>query len=512
MRTVFLLLLSAVFSLNLSAQSDSFQKRVVLIDNFGPELNGIQASILSFQQDLEEIQNPKLIKKDIDSIDVIKMMVKKIESSIAESAYSINTRKSKTEIAELDKIITERAKYTNAEALHKQLEYGSNYSKKLNKLISSIKNKKYNQAKVLLYSLNSEEIIIAEKFEENDSFLLREKNMQEALKQSITKKKAEIEKTLSFPEKAIQNIRDQKQELELQKNIFKNIQKELSQIQFDIEFKTWSLGMFKCDQGASYLISLEHPNLMMLANDGNLKSVIKLDPTGPNSYDVAYACKKLGSFGSCLDNQSKELCRLDEECMGSLSEMEENYDRGNFFNLVKNVLPSGILVDQQMKYRDETQFNLLRGFHEEGRLGYFSLEELVIMIDPVNESIKTIESKNPEEHLKKIKQVIDIAKKRSILSIPKRSGSKPSSTKTEQTKRSLEYLYSAMNTSLETILSDDVIQNRVYADCDQALAEDNGFCSFSKAWREKVKVFERVKEVKNLTPEECPRGVFRLGQ
>lgn len=51
-------------------------------------------------------------------------------------------------------------------------------------------------------------------------------------------------------------------------------------------------------------------------------------------------------------------------------------------------------------------------------------------------------------------------------------------------KRSVDYIFASMTSELEKILNDDTLQAR-------------------------VKVFDDLQETKNLTPDECPRGVFR---
>lgn len=509
MSTALFVLLSAVLSLNSWAQEISFQSRVKEIEDFQRELVEIQSSISSFQQKLTQENNPKLIKKDLDSISVIQMMTEKIERKITEKTYSSHNRNMRNEIAELKKLEDQRKLYTDTQETRKKLESGRNYSEKLNRFIRSIKSRKYNQAKILFYTLTPEEKIIAEKFEQADTYIQRELNVQDHLIKSVSNKKNEIHKMLMSCENAIADIRDQKEELALQLNVFDSLQKELSQVQFDFQFKTWSLGLFNCEQKAGYFVPNKFPNLMMLTNDSNLTSVIKLNPAEPLSYEIVYACKKLGSFGGCLDNQSKELCRLDPECLGHLSDMEIEYDRNLFFNQIKNVLSVEILKEQQARYLDNTQYNMLRGLYEEGRLGYLSLEDLAGLIDPVISFASSLDTMDPDAFFKKVKTEVELQRKKTLLAFPKSLGPKPNAVKVEQTKKSLDYLYNAMGSSLETILRDDVIQNRIFADCDLSQSE-SGFCTSSREWREKAKVFEKVREVKNLVPDECPRGVFRF--
>jgi hypothetical protein len=92
----------------------------------------------------------------------------------------------------------------------------------------------------------------------------------------------------------------------------------------------------------------------------------------------------------------------------------------------------------------------------------------------------------------------------------KKMGTGSNSLKMEQTKASLNYLFTSMQTELKVILSDDVIQNRISKDCDKLETANVQFCQASSEWKNRVKVFEAKKEIISLTPNKCPRCVFRL--
>jgi hypothetical protein len=190
--------------------------------------------------------------------------------------------------------------------------------------------------------------------------------------------------------------------------------------------------------------------------------------------------------------------------------METSYQRNDFFSRVRPFLGAELLGERLKDYRDEEKFNLLQAMDESKRLGYYSLEELYSMMEPMIEMSKKIEAKTPEDYLKKMKMEIEKSKKIATDQIIKKMGTGANSTKMEQTKASMNYLFTSMQTELEVILSDDVIQNRISKDCDKAESANVQFCQASSEWKDRVKVFEAKKEIKNLTPNECPRGVFRL--
>ena len=169
-----------------------------------------------------------------------------------------------------------------------------------------------------------------------------------------------------------------------------------------------------------------------------------------------------------------------------------------------------LIVDILKEYQDVEKFNVLKGMNDSKKLGYYKLEELYSMMNPIIEMSKTLEAKTPEDYLKKIKIEIDKSKKKAIDQIMKKSGPGTSPQKMEQTKTSLNYLYTSMQTELEDILSDDVIQNRAYKNCESSEIDREKFCQASSEWRSRVKAFEPKTEITNLTPTECPRGVFRF--
>jgi hypothetical protein len=392
----------------------------------------------------------------------------------------------------------------------KALSNNQDNSPRLKQYIQSVRDGKDNKSKIIFFTLNQSDKLIAQEFDNANTYLIRERYMQEPLDGEIQEQKNKIESSLSYPEDTIREIKQSQNDLKAQLEIFQNLKAELSSTQYDFKFETWSLGLFNCESKASYFRPTEFDNLIMLKNENSLMSVIKIDPAQPSSFQIVYHCKKHGRFGGCLDNTQKELCRLDQQCLKSLLEMEASYKRNEVFTRLRSHLAPELLKERLKDYRNSEKFNFLQAMNDSKRLGYYNLEEIYSMMDPMIEFSKNLDANNPEDYFKKIKMELEKSKKKAMDEIVKKIGSGANPQKMDQTKTSLNYLYSSMQSEIEVILNDDVIQSRAFQSCDISGLESEKFCQASIEWKNRVSVFESQNEVKNLTPNECPRGVFRF--
>lgn len=506
------------FSATLLAQKIEHKERVALedyrvrigaIDDFVLPTQQIEKSIQEFKAEVANFKNPKILKKDQAQLDELNQKATKMEADVKSAAYFIETKRAKVEIKELEAKIKEREKFLETQKLLKELESNSAYSGRMNRFIEHTKASKYNQAKAVYFTLNAVEKGIADDFEKANTYLIQQRYMQDPLEEDIVNRKKKIEELLKYPEQSKEKITVIETELQKQKLVFQSIKDELKLDQFDIKFDLWSMGMFNCEKKAQYFRPINYPEMLMLKNEGGLASVLKLDPKNPTGYQIAYACKKKGRFGGCLDNEKKELCRLDASCLESLGRMEGAYNRNTFFTELQSKLPHELLKTQQINYRDQAKFNLIQALAEDNKLGYFTQEEIYSMMDPIIEISKTIVAKTPEEYLKKIKLEIDKNQKKMIASISKLAGAKPNADKVANSKRAVDYIFVSMSTELEKILNDDTLQTRAFEDCGSPAPGREIFCEENALWQEKVKIFDELHETKNLTPDECPRGVFR---
>ena len=492
------------------AQAPNFEERINSIDEYASVLKKIEAEISATKVEIDSFKNSKIILKDQQVLDSLKFQVTKISKDVSGNGEYVEAERIKNELKELKRLMHEREMYVANQDKLKALSNNQDNSPRLKQYIQSVKDGKDTKSKILFFTLNQSDKITAQEFDKANTFLIRERYMQEPLDKEIKEQKKKIESSLSYPENAIQKIKQSQNDLTAQQEIFQKIKTELSSTQYDFKFETWSLGLFNCESKASYFRPTEFDDLIMLKNEESLMSVIKIDPAHPTSFQIVYHCKKPGRFGGCLDNTQKELCRLDQQCLKSLLEMEASYKRNEVFTRLRPHLAPELLQDRLKDYRNVEKFNFLQAMNDSKKLGYYNLEEIYSMMDPMIEFSRNLEANNPEDYFKKIKIELDKSKKKAIDQIVKKIGAGANSQKMEQTKTSLNYLYSSMQSELEVILNDDVIQNRAFKNCDISDLESEKFCQASIEWKNRVTVFESQNEVKNLTPNECPRGVFRL--
>lgn len=519
MKKIITLLSCLLLSSPLLAQKTEHKERVALenyririqaIDDFVISAQKIEQSAKDFKAEVANYKNPKILKKDQVQLEALAQKATTIESEVASATYFVETKSAKVQIKELEKMLEEREKFLSTQKLLKELESNPDYTMRMNRFIELTKASKYNQAKAMYFTLNAVEKGIADNYEKANTYLIQQKYMQDPLEEEIINKKKKIEDTLQYPEKSIVKINANEAELQKQKLAFQMIQDELKLDQYDIKFDTWAMGLFNCEKSnPQYFVPVNYPNMLMLKNEGGLQSVLKLDPKNPTGYQIAYACKKKGRFGGCLDNEKKELCRLDSACLESLGRMEGAYNRNAFFTDLQSKFPHELLKKQQSDFREPTKFNLIQALAEENKLGYFKQEEIYSMMDPIIEVSKTIVAKTPEEYIKKFKVEIDKNQKKMIASITKLAGSKPDVTKIENSKRAVNYIFVSITTEMEKILNDDTLQARAYEDCGTPAPGREVFCEENALWQDRVRNFDELHQTKNLTPDECPRGVFR---
>ena len=492
------------------AQTPSFEDRINAVDEYASVLKKVEAEINSVKVEIESYKNAKIIEKDQQVLKGLNFQISKIFQDVSANRDYVESERIKKELVELKRLIHNKELYANAQNKSKSISENEANSPRLKKYIQSVIDGKDKKSQIIYFTLSQKDQVAAQAFDNANTYLIRERYMQEPLEKEIQQQKKKIDSSLSYPEEAVREIKQSLNDLKAQEAIFQNLKSELSSTQYDFKFETWSLGLFNCESKASYFKPTEFDNLIMLKNEDSLMSVIKIDSEHPKTFQIVYHCKKPGRFGGCLDNTQKELCRLDQQCLKSLLEMESSYQRNDFFSRVRPFLAAELLGARLKDYRDNEKFNLLKAMDESKKLGHYSLEELYSMMDPIIEISKKIEAKTPEEYLKKIKLEIEKSKKIAIDQIIKKNGAGANTPLMDQTKASLNYLYTSMQTELEVILSDDVIQNRSYKDCEKAESGNDQFCRASREWKDRVRVFEPKKEIKNLTPNECPRGVFRL--
>ena len=417
-------------------------------------------------------------------------------------------------MADLDKTMKEKALYDQAKKEMEAIEKKYINSSKFTKYFELLQQGKYTSAKIKYTLLNKEEKDIAERYEEHFNYTAREVNSQEYLKKSIKKLENEIAYTLSYPENAILKIQSADQETRRTISLFNDFKNTITRVvQFDYKLPSqWDLGLFSCEakNKPKYLRFKNYPNLVVLDNEGTYNSVIKLSLDEPKKLNVVYHCSKMGSFGACLENKEKKLCRLDASCDQNLSEMEKSFDRNKAFVSIQSTMGSTILTNKKSELQDPKSINVISEFAKVNRLGFYTKDQLLNLMDPLIEKSKNIVGTNPEDFYRKLKLEITSLEKSEQVRLQKIPGFSSNKSKKADTLNALSYLIASVDGDIAKIKETDAIQEYTFKSCSSIASEFASFCQLYTSFKFKAKRFEEVEEIQNFVANECPRVVFRF--
>lgn len=517
-----LILLVCLVSTTLNAQTvpkfSELELRIKAVDNFvAQELPLIKTSVDQALKEIEKFKDPKIVALDEKQKTIYQEKIRAAQVDMHAAENSLSVAHCKNLMIELDKMIKEKELYTQAKKTLQTMENDRNNSVKLKKYYSLTKAQKYNLAKVNYLLLNPADKQKAQEYEKNYNYTVREANRQEYVQSEIKNYKDKVIASLAYPENAIAKIKaadDQEKTAMEQFAVFKKTVEE--SLQFDYQLPgTWSMGLFSCEASKKpkYLRFKNSPNLVVLDNEGNYNAVIRLESAEPKKFSMVYHCSKMGSFGVCLENKAKKLCRLDNDCADSLTQMESTFDRNSFFLKFQNALPVHLLQSKKNEMLDPKKFNLISELAKMGRLGFYtSANELYNLFDPILEKVKTLQANTPEDFYKKIKPEIALFEKVEKARLQKLPGYSASSDRGTYSLQALSYMIATINGELEKIKEGDTIQEYSYKTCSQNSPDLQDFCLSYKSFLAKAKSFEAVEEIQNIVPEECPRVVFRFQQ
>lgn len=492
------------------------EERYNITQNFkNNELENIGQEIQKKKIEIENYQSSKFLKYDLAIKAKLAEELKNLETRYNEQASTINIYNARNTLNSLKKYVDEKALFDTAKSANEKLEKDRNNSNRLNKFYQALKESKYTKAKIQYALLNPFEKLKADEFEKNNTYILQNQGNQQFLKDEIKKYKIKAIDELSKPEAAIVELKTITQEANNSYAKFQNFKKGLeNNLQFDYKLPSvWDIGLFSCEEKnkPKYFRLKNYPNLVILSNEGSTNSVIKLDPDHKTSLNIAYKCKKMGSFGACLDNKEKSLCQLDSECGQALSEAEGAYNQKQFFNLYQVPFATTLLNDKKKEMTAPTAVNLISEFAKQGRLGFYkSAGELFSFFDQFSEKIKSFPSSSPDDFFKKVKTEIsnmEKAEKKRLASLP---GFSESSEKGKQTLQLLSYALLSVQSSLEEVIDNDVLQRYAYKSCSENNSNHPDFCEKYKDYQAKADLFGPKEEIVNFVPEECPRVVFRF--
>lgn len=513
---LFLLTLSSTSIAQTVPKFSELELRIQGIESFVTKtLPEIKTQLNQSLKSIEEFKDPKLVNPDEKQKILFfeKINYCMIEIEAAENSLSLSS--AKNSMSELDKIIKEKGQYTAAKNSLQTMEKDSSSSIKLKKYFSHIKARKYTQAKIVFALLNFEEKSKASEYEKVHNYIIREAGRQEFVETEIKRLKNKVIKSLTYPENAIAQINlqfDEEKKTTMQFNAFKKA--ILDSTQYDYLLPTsWNIGLFSCeaDKKPKYFRFKNYPNLLVLDNEGNYNAILKLAAGDPKKLDVTYRCEKLGSFGVCLDNKEKKLCKLDANCAEDLSRMEENFDRNLFFSRYQGTFPQHLLESKRAEMLDPLKLNLISELAKLNRLGFYqSQTEVYNLITPMIEKTKVTQANSPEDFYKKMKAELALYEKTEKARLQKFPGFVATSTKGTYTLQVLSYMMATMDSELTKMKEADTLQKYSYENCSNNSSDMPEFCQSYSAFVLKSKQFDSVEEIPNIVPEECPRVVFRL--
>ncbi len=498
-----------ILSPNVFGQSLDFKERVEALESYLPKIKELEGSVDSLEQEIFLYKNPKILQSDQTKIDLLKLDVQATKSGLNQQESLLYVGSAKKLMKDLEDKISEKQKFLDAEKLVSERLESEDDTKNLNRYEESIKNSKYNIGLMYYQLLGEEEKKKAKEFENANTYVLQTKNIQSSIDKEISDLKKKINESLRYPEDAINTTKKYAADLEIEKLKFEQIKKSLLPPQYDFKFETWPLGNFRCNEESRYFRPDYAPHLLFLKNGNNLASVIQLDPERPDKYNIVYACKKLAQFGTCLENEKKAICKLEPSCSKSLDEMTNSYIRATAFQKIKNDWPKEIIKSKQYEFTDNNRPSVLKEFENFNKLGYFPRAQLSMMINPILDSLTTISASTPEEYITKYKALAETQKKKMLESLTRKFSTDPNKDKFEQTKRTFDYMFAAMQSEMEKMLDDEEIQKRTYSLCVNQDVDLQLFCTNTKKWMDQVKMFDAGVELKNLTTGQCPRAVFR---
>jgi hypothetical protein len=508
------MILSGLF-LSSIALGQTFDERIKTIQDFSE--NNLPTQIQETEASknkINEFHHDHFLKKDEEEKKLYLEKANQIQNQANEFGNSFAVFSIKDKLDKYKKFQIEKSAYDEAKSKVEKANKNINYSNGLKKYIEALSNGQYTKANIQKALLNLNDKLLAEEYEKNLFYIQREANTYPFLLKEIKAVENQINYELSYPEKAIQSLNVLKEETKLLNSSFQKFQNSFDQIeQFDFSFKTnWDVGLFSCatKESPKYLRLKNYPDLILLTNEGNTKSVLKLDPKNPKQMNVIYKCKKMGMFGGCLDNKEKSLCQLDTSCMESLDLAMKSYDRKIFYPEVKNKMLETYLRDLKQTLADPNKVTILSEFEKVNRLGFYKKDELISMVENIKSVAQGFTSQTPEDFMLKLKAELTNLEKNEKLRLSKIPGFNTTQEKTKDTLTLLTYIKTTIESTMDNILNDDEIEKFSYQQCQNGTFLAPTFCENYKTYKTKVARFSAVEEVINAVPDECPRMVFRF--
>jgi hypothetical protein len=490
-----------------------FTKRVEAVDKFYPSVGQHKESIVSGLLEIKNYQHKNLLDSDKLKINDLVVNLESLSDQMQSVDHYFFSNNIKKSIAEYQKNQVDRSIYTRYEAEVKNLENYGHHSKRLLKFIDHYKRGKYTSSKLDYALLNTQEKKIADDYAFKKSYVVREAGVQESLIREIALNEKKINEMLSFAEQAVVKVEQSHQSLVEIESRFLSLKEDVSRFQLNFAVDAWKMGHFSCDsktEPAQYQRFKKFPNMIMLGNLGNQKAVVQFDAVS-GEQKVIYACRKVGQFGGCLDNTERELCRLSEYCLNSLSQMEANYQRNPFFAEIGAELSQKILSEKEQDLRNRSRTNLIHEYAKLDKLIHFSEDQFYSVYSIVADKIADLKFSKPEDTIKDVKKIVDASSKKMLAELNQNVNG-ASSGKMNDTKNIINYVHQSVLSDMEKILKDDLIQEFAFSKCPLQVDAKNQFCEYYQSMTARAQAFKEVEPLENLNANKCPQVALRMSE
>lgn len=494
-----ILILFSIISLSSFGQDNTlaYRKRLDIIKTFKATIPDKEKELSDLISSIDSYEHKNMLPIDKKTLKEAKDSLENQLKTVSHSSGSLFVGSVEKKIKKLDELIEYKVSYEKKQARLKEIKNSPGLSKRFLKFIEATDGKKYTKADILQKVLFKEEKTLANEFDELNSFLIRESNFYKHNFDEIKEQKQSLEKTITYPENAMDKIDNALLKQQEDKETFLAVKGDHKKVQFDVTIGEWESGLFNCKENsnAKLMRYKAFPDLFALTTNGDVRSILNISPNKPNSKDFVYKCSDFSMFGSCLENTKKEICKIQDECATALEKMEISFKNENEFKNRKNAYLNQLSNERAEYNNRDNAFDILDAWDEDGRLGALPREKYESMFQEMFEYANKTDFSSSQDLAKKMKSKIN--KQKAVL-LKKYKGD-------EDTYKALEYSHNKMIGFFDKMTDVDKFQEYVANNC-----SSGEFCTNYKNWLKAASVFEQLEEVENLTEEECPRIVLRF--
>lgn len=503
---------SADESLQLRGSYDQLLLRVKSVDQFLPKYKKIKENAEFAHGRVSAFEHPNMLKLEEVELENMRKLTQSTLTELGDPTSKLFTGQIHKELEDVYKKIQEREKFLKHEQMMKSIEKRATagqveFSKRFEKFIQLQKNGKDVQADLLFRLLPKAEKQLALTYKESRIYTLQQSGVQSYLLSSIKTEMEKISFKILYPEKTIQQAKSSEASIKkLTKNL-DEIEEQLNLVQYDLQFReSWQVGSFGCrETNPREYYTFDHfPGWILLKNEEG-SAIVKVNQSQPSSFEILYRCERSGSFGFCLDNEMKQYCKLDPECLSLQSNLEGQFNPAVEF---KNNF-----VALTTKYAEETYedvFSKLLPVYDSVS-HYWTHQDFRGFADKIEAERVGIIATTPAEYKRKFKLILAKYEKEIDRDLKRKPGYEETSELARISKNLARHFILTLEGHTDTVAQNDKIEEFSASQCSLQANIQSTFCQAHSLWSQRIKVFSEPRPLKNLAPlEECPRAVFRV--